>query len=153
MFSTLLASLLIAQQSAQAVVSEFPDQPKTWTIDYPFLIDDYVADYFNCLQSQEVFSGREHTFEGEHRKAVTTCAKRGERAEKQANALLAETGRHPDMTPEKVAEVFVTLRTIHIERGRDLDAQIAMGLGGNPYAEQIQEPDATVAIPASEAAQ
>ena len=137
MLSIALASFVIGLQS-QAAIAEYPEQPKTWTIEYPFVIDASVAGYYNCLQSEEVIAGEGYTFEGQHRKAVESCEKKGKQAQKDANAILAKSGRYPAMTPEKVTLVFETLRKIHIERGRDIDVQIAQDLAGNPYADQIQ---------------
>lgn len=136
MIGLFFASLLFSQEAGTKVVAVLPDDPTSWTLEYPYMIAPYIDDYYNCLKSRELFAGDERSFETQHRDAILQCSKVEVRSESEANAILARRGRSAATTPDDVAGFFATIRMIHIARGKDIDDQLAMGLGGDPYAPQ-----------------
>lgn len=140
MIGLVLASVLFAQETGAAIVAVKPEDPTTWSLEYPALIEPYIADYYNCLKSRELFVGDGITFEIQHRDAIPQCTKMEVRSFAAANAALAKRGRSGSATPQDVAGFFETIRKIHIARGKDLDVQLAMGLGGDPYQAQGMGP-------------
>ncbi|MDA7787640.1 hypothetical protein N8940_00215 [Sphingomonadaceae bacterium] len=136
MLSLVFATLMLGQQGSGTATAIKPDKPTTWSLEYPYMIEPYIDDYYGCLKSRELFAGDDRSFEEQHRGAIPQCAKQEARAVKEANEKLASRGRSAETTPEDVAGYFETIRQIHIARGRDLDAQLLMRINGDPYAAQ-----------------
>ncbi len=129
--ATTAAMLLFAQQASDAVVAEYPDQPETWTLEYPSLIGGFVEDYYSCLKggSYEVGDGR--GFAEQYRADIPRCARHAGELEQRANERLAERGRTEDATPAEVAHIFENVRRIHLARGADLDRMVGIGLANS----------------------
>lgn len=49
MIAALIAPLLALQSVGEAVVAVKNDNPETWSVEYPRLIQPFVADYRRCL--------------------------------------------------------------------------------------------------------
>ena len=140
MISLVFATLMLGQQVGSTVTAIHPDKPTTWSLEYPYIIEPFIDDYYGCLKSRELFAGDNLTFEEQHRGAIPQCAKVESRAFKEANAALARRGDSAETTPEDVAGFFETIRLIHIARGKDIDAQLFMQINGDPYAPQGMGP-------------
>jgi len=136
MLNLVFATLMLGQQAGATVTAIQPDKPTTWSLEYPYMIEPYIGDYYSCLKSRELFAGNDRSFEEQHRSAIPQCAKLEARVSKEANEVLNRRGRAEETTPEDVAGYFETIRQIHIARGRDIDAQLFMQINGDPYAPQ-----------------
>lgn len=118
-----LAPLLSLQAAGQAPVAVKNDAPETWTLEFPRIIQPYVADYRRCLTGQMRTVSGVANFEEQHRSDVAACAKEFAAAQEAANATLAGRSDYSDLTPGDVREVFEHIGRIHIARGADLDNQ------------------------------
>ncbi|EDL49761.1 hypothetical protein [Erythrobacter sp. SD-21] len=112
------ASLIFAQQSATKIEAEYDTG---WELEYPALIGGFVDDYKLCLRSGSYVIGDGLGFESQYRADVVRCAERAEKLEAESNALLARRDKTTETPPATVADVFETLRRIHVERGAGLD--------------------------------
>ncbi|MFZ1743508.1 MAG: hypothetical protein WAT93_11660 [Pontixanthobacter sp.] len=131
----ILASIfaLIGMQAAgETPLAIQPEKPKTWEVEYPYIMSPYVDDYRNCLNSVVRTIGDNVPFETQHRADIPRCSEVAIKAVNESNAVLAKSERSNGTTPQDVDSVFETVRQIHIERGKDLDAQINMRLAVNP---------------------
>ena len=128
MIVALLAPLLALQTAGEAVVAVKNDNPETWSVEYPRLIQPFVADYRRCL----VVSNRKVTgvadFEAQHAADLPRCAERRAKAVADSNAALA--GAKTTMTADEVEQLFTNIGRIHIARGADLDRQFTARLAG-----------------------
>lgn len=118
-----LAPLLALQAAGASPVAVKNDAPETWTLEYPRIIQPYVADYRRCLTGQMRTVSGVANFEEQHRSDIDACRDQSVEAEKAANAVLAGRSDYADMTPSDVHEVFEHIGRIHIARGADLDNQ------------------------------
>ena len=122
---------------------------RIFVIEYPIYISDLVADYTNCLRSQNVDIGPGRTFEAEHRNAVPLCAKKEQRNKKEAFELLSSRPKS-SMTMEQLGNLFDNIKVTHIDRGRVMDGFMDRGFDADPYAKQVgkaQEPPVDLATP------
>ncbi|BDI59851.1 hypothetical protein [Qipengyuania nanhaisediminis] len=119
----LLAPLFTLQGVGEAPTAIENDAPETWTLEYPRLIQPYVADYRRCLTGQMHRVTGEANFEMQHRADVPHCEEVSRKAQASANAALARSGNFPGYTEADVREIFEHVGRIHIARGADLDQQ------------------------------
>ena len=125
-FATALALLPFLQSGGESATSIYADEQKSWSLEYPALIEPFVDDYYNCLQSGMRFVNVEARFEEQHAADVPRCATVRSSLETEANALLKRRGKADETTPADVTRTFDILQRIHIERGRDLDDHIRL---------------------------
>jgi hypothetical protein len=121
--SLLIAPLLALQGVGEAPIAIENDAPETWTLEYPRLIQPFVADYRRCLTGQMRRVTGEANFEAQHRRDVAACETEFEMAMAAASAALGGRGEYAEYTPADVREVFEHVGRIHIARGADLDSQ------------------------------
>ena len=130
----LFAPLLSLQAAGDVAVAIRNDDPETWVVEYPRLIQPYVQDYRRCLN----LSNRRVTgvadFEEQHRADVPRCAE--ERAEAVAASNRALDGAKTTMSAAEIDTLFENIGLIHIARGADLDKQFTQSLAN---AETRQE--------------
>ncbi|MDP5103928.1 MAG: hypothetical protein NWP98_08385 [Erythrobacter sp.] len=128
MIASLIAPLLALQGTGEAAVAIKNDNPETWSVEYPRLIQPQVADYRRCLGvTNRRIAGRAD-FETQHAADLTRCAAVRAAATTQANA--AFVGAKTAMTPAEVEQLFANIGSIHVARGRDLDSQFTARLAG-----------------------
>ena len=121
MFLSSFAILAMAQQIGGTIEAIYPDDPTTWTLDYPVRIQPQVQDYYNCLRSGSYVIGGGKSFGEQHSADVPRCAKKKAALEAEANAALAKADEAGATPPEEVASIFDRARRIHIARGQSLD--------------------------------
>ena len=120
----LIAPLIALQGVGQAPVAIENDAPETWTLEYPRLIQPFVADYRRCLTVQMRRVTGQADFETQHRADIPRCAEEYEEAVEGASGLLARRTEYAsDYTTSDVREIFDHIGRIHIARGADLDNQ------------------------------
>lgn len=119
----MLAPMLALQAAGQAPVAIENDAPETWTLEYPRLIQPFVADYRRCLTGQMRRVRGKADFEAQHRADVATCEEQFEEAMAAANGALSGRSEYADLGPDDVREIFEHVGRIHIARGADLDNQ------------------------------
>ena len=124
----LFAPLLSLQGVGDAVVAIENDTPETWTVEYPRLIQPYVADYRRCLVGQNRRVTGEADFERQHRADLPACEAAFDKALTASNAALAGRENYTDFTAQDVRDVFEHIGRIHIARGADLDNQFRLRL-------------------------
>ena len=130
-FTTSIALALAMQNTGESVVAVHPKIPQTWTLEYPVVIRPYVRDYYHCLQQGLKKIDGETTFESQHRLDIPRCDEDAAELVEQSKARIARS-KQPDLFSDAEVEmVFETIRQIHIARGRDIDAQIAMRVQTN----------------------
>ncbi|MHA7820670.1 MAG: hypothetical protein ACX930_13565 [Erythrobacter sp.] len=139
--SLFLAPLLALQGVGSTPVAIENDAPETWTLEYPRLIQPFVADYRRCLSGQMRRVTGEADFEAQHRADVLKCEEEFERAMEAANATLDGRGEYADLSSKDVREIFEHIGRIHIARGADLDNQFtyiirAMQANRDDYEEE-----------------
>jgi len=122
----LFAPVFVLQAVGQAPVAIENDNPETWTLEYPQLIQPFVADYRRCLGNYLSRITGEANFEQQHREAVGACSADFETAQKGANDLLAGRERYAEYSPQNVRILFDRIGLIHIARGADLDSQFTL---------------------------
>jgi hypothetical protein len=135
--ATLIAPFLALQGVGEAVVAIKNDNPETWTVEYPRLIQPYVADYRRCLAVTNRRIAGKADFEAQHSGDVTRCAEVKAKAIAQSNADLA--GAKTTMSPEEVDRLFDNIGKIHVARGRDLDQQFTSRMAGATAATDAYE--------------
>jgi hypothetical protein len=135
--ASLLAPLFALQAAGEAVVAIKNDNPETWTVEYPRLIQPQVQDYRRCLAvTNRRIAGRPD-FEAQHAADVTRCTKAREKAIAEANAML--DGAKTTLSPEQVNTLFDNIGKIHVARGRDLDQQFTSRMAGAEAASATYE--------------
>ena len=137
MLATLFAPLLALQSVGEAVVAIKNDNPETWSVEYPRLIQPYVQDYRRCLAVTNRTVTGVANFEAQHAADLPRCAERRAKAVADSNAALA--GAKTAMTPEEVDQLFANIGRIHIARGADLDKQFRQRLAGAEAASTAYE--------------
>jgi hypothetical protein len=126
--ATILFPLLALQATGEAVIAIKNDNPETWTVEYPRLIQPYVADYRRCLAVTNRRIAGKADFEVQHSGDVTRCAEARAKAIAQSNADLV--GAKTTLSPEQVDTLFDNIGKIHVARGRDLDQQFNSRMAG-----------------------
>lgn len=129
-FTALVAPLLALQGAGETVVAVKNDAPETWTVEYPRLIQPFVADYRRCLAINNRNLSGQADFEAQYRADLPRCAKVSETAQAEANRVLANRGETAGFSPEDVRETFDHIGRIHVARGGDLDSQFRQRLAG-----------------------
>ncbi|MDC8753663.1 hypothetical protein OIK40_03300 [Erythrobacter sp. sf7] len=126
--ATLLLPLLAVQSVGEALVAVKNDNPETWTVEYPRLIQPYVQDYRRCLAVTNRNVTGTANFEAQHAADLPRCADRRAKAVADSNAALA--GAKTGMTAEEIEQLFTNIGRIHIARGADLDKQFRQRMAG-----------------------
>ncbi len=117
--ATLLAPLFVLQSSGEAVVAIKNDNPETWTVEYPRLIQPQVQEYRRCLKVTNRTVTGVANFEAQHRTDLD--------------------GAKTTMSPEEIERLFDNIGKIHVARGRDLDQQFTSRLSGAEAASTAYE--------------
>jgi hypothetical protein len=135
--AALIAPLLALQSAGEAAVAIKNDNPETWTVEYPRLIQPFVQDYRRCLAVTDRRIAGKADFEAQHTGDVARCVKARAAAIAQSNEVLA--GAKTTLSPEQVDTLFDNIGKIHVARGRDLDLQFTARLAGAEAATQAYE--------------
>ncbi|NNC60213.1 MAG: hypothetical protein HKO05_09505 [Erythrobacter sp.] len=138
MFISALVATLLMQQASGSVEAVYPDDPTTWTLEYPVRIQPYVADYYDCLRSGSYVIGDGATFAAQYRQDVPRCEKKRTRFEAEANAALAKTGEASATPPMAVAGIFERAQRIHVARGQSLDLAVGTRLSSQPEYDALR---------------
>ncbi|MFO6446533.1 hypothetical protein ACLBKU_05245 [Erythrobacter sp. NE805] len=132
--ATLLSPLFAMQAAGESAVAIKNDNPETWSVEYPRLIQPMVADYRRCLVvTDRRISGRAD-LEQQHAADITRCAARKAKAIAESNEILA--GAKTTLTPAQVDTLFDNIGKIHVARGRDLDQQFITRVSGAQAASE-----------------
>ncbi len=126
--ATLVAPLLALQTAGETPVAIKNDNPETWSVEYPLLIQPQVAAYRRCLAVTNRRIAGKADFEAQHAADVTRCAE--ERTQSVAAANAEMVGAKTTLAPEEVEQLFTNIGRIHVARGRDLDQQFTSRLAG-----------------------
>jgi hypothetical protein len=137
MIAALIAPLLALQSVGEAVVAIKNDNPETWTVEYPRLIQPYVQDYRRCLKVTNRTVTGIANFEAQHAADLPRCAEQLAKAVADSNAAL--DGAKTAMTPQEVEQLFANIGRIHIARGADLDRQFTSRMAGAEAASDAYE--------------
>lgn len=123
-----LAPLLMLQPASDSVLagSEYTIEPEQWELSYDIAIQPYLDDYKRCLGYGNLVFNGEANVEIQHRQDVPRCETLKADSIADSNAALVRRGRSDLMPPADVERAFTTLAMIHIERGRNLDAQFML---------------------------
>ncbi|EAQ28567.1 hypothetical protein NAP1_13248 [Erythrobacter sp. NAP1] len=121
--SLIIAPLVALQGVGQAPVAIENDAPETWTLEYPRLIQPFVADYRRCLSVQLRKVRGQADFESQHRSDLPRCAEVLDASVEGASSVLSRRGENAEYTAADVREIFEHIGRIHIARGADLDNQ------------------------------
>jgi hypothetical protein len=132
-----LAPSLALQSVGEAVVAVKNDNPETWSVEYPRLIQPSVADYRRCLAVTNRRVTGTANFEAQHAADLPRCADSRAKAVAASNAELA--GAKTAMTPAEVEQLFANIGRIHIARGADLDKQFNDRMAGVAAANQTYD--------------
>jgi hypothetical protein len=133
----ILASLLALQAVGEAAIAIKNDNPETWSVEYPRLIQPFVQDYRRCLKVTNRTVTGVANFEAQHAADLPRCAKVRDKAVADSNAELA--GAKTAMSPEEVEQLFTNIGRIHIARGADLDKQFRQRMAGAEAASTAYE--------------
>jgi hypothetical protein len=136
-FANFLVPFLALQATGEAVVAVKNDNPETWVVEYPRLIQPQVEDYRRCLRVTNRRITGAADFGAQHAGDVTRCAEVRAKAIAEANAML--DGAKTTMSPEEVTRLFDNIGKIHVARGRDLDQQFSSRLSGAEAATTAYE--------------
>lgn len=137
LFATLVAPLLALQSAGEAVVAIRNDNPETWSVEYPRLIQPYVQDYRRCLGVTNRIVTGVADFEAQHAADLPRCAARRAKAVADSNAALE--GAKTAMSAEEIEQLFTNIGRIHVARGADLDKQFRQRLAGAEAASNAYE--------------
>jgi len=110
------------------------DNPETWSVEYPRLIQPMVLEYRTCLNVADRRVTGEANFEAQHRTDVPRCEKVKAKAIAEANAAM--DGAKNAIGRGEVDQLFTNISLIHVARGRDLDDQFKQRMIA---AQQVQE--------------
>ncbi|AOL93495.1 hypothetical protein [Porphyrobacter sp. LM 6] len=133
----LLAPLFALQSTGESAVAIKNDNPETWSVEYPRLIQPQVASYRRCLTVANRRIAGKADFESQHSGDLARCAALKAKAIAEANANLV--GAKTTMAPEEVEQLFTNIGRIHVARGRDLDQQFTARLAGAAAASDAYE--------------
>lgn len=137
MIAALIAPLLALQATGEAAVAVKNDNPETWSVEYPRLIQPYVADYRRCLTVANRRITGTPDFAAQHASDITRCSPARTRAIAQSNEVLANA--KTTLSPEEVDRLFDNIGKIHVARGRDLDQQFTSRMTGAATASDAYE--------------
>lgn len=137
MLAALIAPLVALQAAGETAVAIKNDNPETWTVEYPRLIQPQVADYRRCLSVTDRRIAGKADFETQHSADLARCAARRAKAIAEANALL--DGAKTTLSPAEVDTLFANIGNIHVARGRDLDRQFTSRIAGAEAASDAYE--------------
>lgn len=126
MISAALALVMGLQASGEAAIAVINENPETWSVEYPRLIQPYVADYRGCLSFTIRYVTGTPDFEAQHRGDVPRCVDVREAAISESRAQLVKS--KAKFTDADIEKLFDAIGSIHVQRGRDLDEQFAMRL-------------------------
>jgi hypothetical protein len=135
--TALIAPLLALQSTGEALVAIKNDDPETWSVEYPRLIQPHVADYRRCLGVTDRRIAGKADFEAQHAADLARCAPRRAKAVAAANAALV--GAKTTLSPEQIEQLFTNIGKIHVARGRDLDLQFTSRIAGAAAASDAYE--------------
>jgi len=135
--ATLLAPLLALQATGEAVIAIKNDNPETWSVEYPRLIQPFVADYRRCLAVTNRRVSGVANFEAQHAADLPRCAEQRAKAIADSNAAMA--GAKTAIGPAEVEQLFDNIGRIHVARGRDLDRQFTARMAGAEAANTSYE--------------
>ncbi|WP_298470854.1 hypothetical protein [uncultured Erythrobacter sp.] len=133
MISTAIALIMSLQGVGTTAVAIRNDDPETWTVEYPRVIQPYVADYRGCLTFGMRYVTGVADFEEQHRSDVPRCEQ--VRAQSIAISINTFADAKTKLTEAQLEELFDDIGKIHIQRGRDLDEQFAMRIAAVQRAE------------------
>jgi len=136
MIGLALMMLAMPQTSGEGVAAVTSGQSKTWTLEYPYVIDPYVGDYYDCLKGGHYVIGDGRNFEEQHRGDIPRCETAATTLAAQAEARLARSRANGYTDNYDVGAIFNTVRQIHIERGRDLDGLAVTRMATNDPNQQ-----------------
>ncbi|MEL6531297.1 MAG: hypothetical protein AAFQ27_15165 [Pseudomonadota bacterium] len=130
MISTALAlamSLPLSLQGAtETAIAIKNDDPETWTVEYPRVIQPQVIAYRNCLGSSNRMVRGKADFEMQHRADLPRCSEVAE--ESKAEAIEAMANTKTTISEQDLDQLFTNIGRIHVARGRDLDDQFTQRL-------------------------
>lgn len=126
MISTAVALAMSLQGAAESAVAIKNDDPETWTVEYPRLIQPQVIAYRNCLSTSNKIVRGQADFELQHRSDIPRCAEVAEGAKAEASQIMV--GAKTKINAEELDQLFQNIGRIHIARGRDLDDQFSLRL-------------------------
>ena len=133
----ILAALLALQSVGEVAVAVKNDNPETWTVEYPRLIQPYVQDYRRCLAVTNRKVTGTANFETQHAADLPRCAERRAKAIADSNAAMV--GAQTAISPEEVEQLFTNIGRIHIARGADLDKQFTARMAGAEAASETYQ--------------
>ena len=128
--ATIVAALLLGQAATDRVTAVYPDEPVTWTLEYPNLIGIFVEDYYSCLRSGDYAIGVGTSFKAQYIGDIDRCSANGAELQRAANERLQARG-NSDTSEADVAQIFETVRQIHVARGASLDQAISTRLSAS----------------------
>jgi len=136
MFATVIAPLLALQAVGESAVAIKNDNPETWSVEYPRLIQPYVADYRRCLTlANRRINGA--NFADQHAGDLARCSATRTTAIAQSNEILANA--KTKLSPAEIDRLFDNVGKIHVARGRDLDQQFTSRMAGAAAATDAYE--------------
>jgi hypothetical protein len=133
----LILPLLALQATGETAVAIKNDNPETWSVEYPRLIQPQVANYRRCLAVTNRRIAGKADFQSQHAADLTRCTKQRAAAIDEANA--AFVGAKTAMSPAEVEQLFANIGHIHVARGRDLDQQFTSRMAGAATASDAYE--------------
>jgi hypothetical protein len=137
MIAAFVAPLIALQGMGEAAVAIRNDNPETWVVEYPRLIQPQVADYRRCLRVTDRRIAGKADFQSQHTADLARCAPVRVKAIAEANA--AFIGAITVMTPDEVEQLFTNIGHIHVARGADLDKQFTSVMAGAQAASDAYE--------------
>ncbi len=137
MIVALLLPLMALQAAGETLVAVKNENPETWTVEYPRLIQPQVADYRRCLAVTDRRISGKADFEQQHAGDLARCTEARDKAVAEAKA--AFVGAKTAMTPAEVEQLFAEVGRIHVARGRDLDRQFLARMAGAAAAKATYE--------------
>lgn len=126
MITTALVLAMSLQGATETALAIKNDDPETWTVEYPRVIQPQVAAYRNCLGSSNRMVRGKADFEMQHRADLPRCSEVAEEAKAKANEVMAEA--KTTISAEDLDQLFTNIGRIHVARGRDLDDQFTLRL-------------------------
>ena len=121
MITTTLAMMMALQGANEVLAAIDNDNPETWTVEYPRLIQPYVIQYRNCLNAADRRVTGKPDFQEQHLSDIPRCKKVREEAIALSNAEMADAKTR--LTEAETDLLFRNIGIIHVARGRDLDQQ------------------------------
>jgi len=126
MITTALVLAMSLQGTAETVIAIKNDDPETWTVEYPRIIQPQVLTYRNCLGSSNRIVRGEADFEMQHQADIPRCSEVAMKAKAAANEAMV--GAKTTITAKDLDQLFANIDRIHVARGRDLDNQFTLRL-------------------------